>query len=356
MSSGTTVPLSPRKNHFPPAVWSRAGCSPLAVPFSSPPTQRLCNQPTYPRVEDSLRKKRTRTYPPPPRPLAQALPCPSTRARPIVVFLTAPLDFLLWELPCLSTGPRLTVVFLTFRVLAQGEGGTPGSTNRHTSSALMAPPPPHSCYSLRCAARLHRTRATDSVTLPDFASGEAVRKASRGRSTTSKSLCEQRRSEEGSLLKMPHTTGGAPGPDPPLRRPPPPDPAPLPPPPQTQPPFPPQTQPPPPPPRPESGPRVGGSRRMARCYGPPVPHTPHLIVCVMAILCSLAPPPPLPLRIWVSHLRWGGGPWSARRAWSAMSCTPTICTPSSGCSTHRISRTRTLPCPKIGRSTRQSRR
>ena len=28
--------------------------------------------------------------------------------------------------------------------------------------------------------------------------------------------------------------------------------------------------PPPPPPRPESGPRVGGSRRMARCYGPPV--------------------------------------------------------------------------------------
>ena len=28
---------------------------------------------------------------------------------------------------------------------------------------------------------------------------------------------------------------------------------------------------PPPPPRPKSGPRVGGSRRMARCYGPPVP-------------------------------------------------------------------------------------
>ena len=36
-------------------------------------------------------------------------------------------------------------------------------------------------------------------------------------------------------------------------------------------PLPPRTQPPPPsPPRPESGPRVGGSRRMARCYGPPV--------------------------------------------------------------------------------------
>ena len=31
--------------------------------------------------------------------------------------------------------------------------------------------------------------------------------------------------------------------------------------------------PPPPPPRPESGPRVGRSRRMARCYGPPVERT-----------------------------------------------------------------------------------
>ena len=54
----------------------------------------------------------------PPPPLAQALPCPSTGARLTVVFLTAPLGFLLWALPCLSTGPRLTVVFLTFSMLA----------------------------------------------------------------------------------------------------------------------------------------------------------------------------------------------------------------------------------------------
>ena len=59
----------------------------------------------------------------PPLPLAQALPCLSTRARLTVVFPTALLGFLLWALPCLSTETRLPVVFLTFSVLAQGVGG-----------------------------------------------------------------------------------------------------------------------------------------------------------------------------------------------------------------------------------------
>ena len=53
---------------------------------------------------------------------AQALPCPSTRARLTVVFLTPPSGFLLWALPCLSMGPRLTIVFLTFSMLVQGGG------------------------------------------------------------------------------------------------------------------------------------------------------------------------------------------------------------------------------------------
>ena len=60
---------------------------------------------------------------PPPPPLAQALPCPSTRARLTVVFLTAPLGFLLWALPCLSTGPRLTVIFLMAVCLRKRGGG-----------------------------------------------------------------------------------------------------------------------------------------------------------------------------------------------------------------------------------------
>ena len=40
------------------------GCPPLAVflsPPSSPPTQRMGNQPSYPQVEESLLKRRTRT-------------------------------------------------------------------------------------------------------------------------------------------------------------------------------------------------------------------------------------------------------------------------------------------------------
>ena len=56
--------------------------------------------------------------------LTQALPCPSTRARLTVVFLTAPLGFLLWALPCPSSGPGMAVVFLTFSVcLHKGWGG-----------------------------------------------------------------------------------------------------------------------------------------------------------------------------------------------------------------------------------------
>ena len=65
--------------------------------------------------------------PPPPPTYAstrtQALPCPSMGACLTIVFLTAPLGFLLWALPCLSTGLPLAVIFRTFSMLAQGGGG-----------------------------------------------------------------------------------------------------------------------------------------------------------------------------------------------------------------------------------------
>ena len=43
----------------------------------------------------------------------------------------------------------------------------------------------------------------------------------------------------------------------------------------------------PPPPRPESGPRVGGTRRMARCYAPPPVFFLWYTVCGIAINTAL---------------------------------------------------------------------
>ena len=85
----------------------------------------------------------------------------------------------------------------------------------------------------------------------------------------------------GSPPSPPPFLGSPPSPPPFLAAPLPPPPDPAPPPLSWQPPF-------PPPPRPESGPRVGGSRRMARCY-PPVarPRDATLSLCAVLSFCAV---------------------------------------------------------------------